>query len=109
MEGRFVEEDVLYPWTFCIYGRFVERTFCQEGRYVEGRFVDERFVEGRFVEGRFVVVPFFYCLSKLDRLSRLKAGEFLLIPALRIPRVSLHGFHKSGTKDAFHISVFHLF
>jgi hypothetical protein len=45
--GRFVEEDVLYPWTFCIGGRFVERTFCQEGCYVEGRFVD----------GRFVVVP----------------------------------------------------
>jgi hypothetical protein len=42
----------LYPWTFCIYGRFVERTFCREGCYVEGRFVD-----GRFVEGRFVVVP----------------------------------------------------
>jgi hypothetical protein len=47
----------LYPWTFCIYGRFVERTFCREGRYVEGRFVDGRFVEGRFVEGRFVLVP----------------------------------------------------
>jgi hypothetical protein len=42
----------LYPRMFCIYGRFVERTFCREGRYVEGRFVD-----GRFVEGRFVVVP----------------------------------------------------
>jgi hypothetical protein len=47
----------LYPWTFCIYGRFVERTFCREGRYVEGRFVDGRFVEGRLVEGRFVLVP----------------------------------------------------
>jgi hypothetical protein len=55
--GRFVEEDVLYPWTFCIYGRFVERMFCREGRYVEGRFVDGRFVEGRFVEGRFVLAP----------------------------------------------------
>ncbi len=42
----------MYPWTFCIGGRFVERTFCREGRYVEGRFVD-----GRFVEGRFVLVP----------------------------------------------------
>ncbi len=59
VEGRFVEEDVLYPWTFCIYGRFVERMFCREGRYVEGRFVDGLFVEGRFVEGRVVVVPFF--------------------------------------------------
>jgi hypothetical protein len=58
-----VEKDVLYPWTFCIYGRlvvgrFVEDdvlypwTFCREGRYVEGRFVD-----GCFVKGRFVVVP----------------------------------------------------
>ncbi len=42
----------MYPWTFCIGGRFVERMFCQEGRYVEGRFVD-----GRFVEGRLVLVP----------------------------------------------------
>jgi hypothetical protein len=48
----------LYPWMFCIYGRFVERTFCQEGRYVEGRFVDGCFMEGRFVEGRFVLVPY---------------------------------------------------
>jgi hypothetical protein len=61
--GRFVgwtfcRLDDLYPWTFCIYGRFVERMFCREGRYVEGRFVDGRFVEGRFVEGHFVVVPF---------------------------------------------------
>jgi hypothetical protein len=47
----------LYRRTFCIYGRFVERTFCREGCYVEGRFVDGRFVEGRFVEGRFVLVP----------------------------------------------------
>jgi hypothetical protein len=57
VEGLFVKEDVLYPWTFCIYGRFIERTFCREGRYVEGRFVDGRFVEGCFVEGRFVLVP----------------------------------------------------
>jgi hypothetical protein len=57
---RFVEEDVLYPWTFCIEGCFVERTFCREGCYVEGRFVDGHFVEGRFVEGRFVLVPIFY-------------------------------------------------
>ncbi len=47
----------MYPWTFCIYGHLVERTFCREGRFVEGRFVDGRFVEGRFVEGRFVLVP----------------------------------------------------
>jgi hypothetical protein len=58
VEGCFVEEEVLYPWAFCIGGRFVERTFCQKGRYVEGRFVDGRFVEGRFMEGRFVLVPF---------------------------------------------------
>ncbi len=58
MEGRFVEEDVMYTRTFCIFGRFVERTFCREGRYVEGRFVDGRFVEGCFVEVRFVLVPF---------------------------------------------------
>ncbi len=57
MEGRFVEEDVMYRRTFCIYGRFVERMFCREGRYVEGRFVDGRFAEGRFMEGRFVLVP----------------------------------------------------
>ncbi len=49
----------MYPWTFCIGGRFVESTFCREGRYVEGRFVDGRFVEGRFVEGRYVQVPKF--------------------------------------------------
>jgi hypothetical protein len=41
----------------CIGGRFVERTFCREGRYVEGRFVEGRFVEGSFMEGRFVLVP----------------------------------------------------
>ncbi len=51
-EGHFVEEDVLYRRMFCIYGRFVEMTFCREGRYVEGRYVD-----GRSVEGRFVLVP----------------------------------------------------
>jgi hypothetical protein len=39
-EGRFVsmdvllEKDVLYPWTFCICGRFVGWTFCREGRFV---------------------------------------------------------------------------
>jgi hypothetical protein len=59
VEGRFVEEDVLYRRTFCIGGRFVERTFCRGGCYVEGRFVDGRLVEGRFVEGRFVLVPTF--------------------------------------------------
>jgi hypothetical protein len=52
VEGRFVEEDVMYRRTFCIYRRFVERTFCREGCYVEGRFVD-----GCFMEGRFVLVP----------------------------------------------------
>jgi hypothetical protein len=52
----------LYPWTFCIYGRFVERTFCREGRYVEGRFVDGRFVEGHFVQVRFILV-----LGKIPR------------------------------------------
>ncbi len=35
VEGRFVEEDVLYRRTFCIGGRFVEE------RSVEGRFVVE--------------------------------------------------------------------
>jgi hypothetical protein len=30
----FVEKDVLYPWTFCIYGRFVGWTFCRGGRFV---------------------------------------------------------------------------
>jgi hypothetical protein len=60
--GRFEEEDVLYPWTFCIYGCFVKRMFCREGRYVKGRyvkgrFVEVHFVEGRFVEGRFVLAP----------------------------------------------------
>ncbi len=66
----------MYPWTFCIYGRFVgwmfcrggrfasmdvlyRRMFCQEGCYVEGRFVDGRFMEGRFVEGRFLLVSYF--------------------------------------------------
>ncbi len=57
MEGRFVEEDVLYRRTFCIGGRFVEGRSV-EGRYVEGRFVGRTFCsEGRFVEGHFVLVP----------------------------------------------------
>jgi hypothetical protein len=52
----------LYPWTFCIYGRFVERTFRREERYVEGPYVEGCFVkgrvmEGRFVEGHFVLAP----------------------------------------------------
>ncbi len=52
MEGRFVEEDVLYRRTFCKGGRFVE------GCLVEGRFVGRMFCsEGRFVEGRFVQAP----------------------------------------------------
>jgi hypothetical protein len=56
VEGRFVEEDVLYRRTFCIGGRFLEGRFV-EGRYVEGRFVGRTFCsEGRFMEGRFVVV-----------------------------------------------------
>jgi hypothetical protein len=37
----------------------------------------------------------FFFLAKVDRLSRLKA--LILIHALRIPRLSLHGFHKSVT------------
>ncbi len=28
--SSFVKEDVLYPWTFCIYGCFVERTFVEK-------------------------------------------------------------------------------
>ncbi len=24
----------MYPWTFCIYGRFVDWTFCRGGRFV---------------------------------------------------------------------------
>ncbi len=52
MEGRFVEEDVLYRRMFCMGGRFVE------GCYVEGRLVGRTFCsEGRFVEGCFVGVP----------------------------------------------------
>jgi hypothetical protein len=63
------KEDILYPWTFCICGRFVEgrfveedvlyrRTFCIGGRFVEGRFVGRTFCsEGRLVEGRFVLAP----------------------------------------------------
>ncbi len=42
MEGRFVEEDVLYRRTFCMGGRFVEGRSV-EGRYVEGRFVGRTF------------------------------------------------------------------
>ncbi len=58
MEGRFVEEDVLYGRTFCMGGRFVEGRSV-EGRLVEGRFVGRTFCsEGCFVEGRFVLVPF---------------------------------------------------
>ncbi len=57
MEGRFVEEDVLYRRTFCMGGRFVEGRSV-EGRYVEGRLVGRTFCsEGHFVEGGFVVVP----------------------------------------------------
>ncbi len=57
MEGRFVEEDVLYRRTFCMGGRFVEGRSVVE-RFVEGRFVGRTFCsEGRFVEGRFVLVP----------------------------------------------------
>jgi hypothetical protein len=72
VEGRFVEEDVLYPWRFCIYGRFVKRMFCREGRYVEGRFVDGRFMEGRYVEGRFVDGRFME--------GRFVEGRFALVP-----------------------------
>ncbi len=43
MEGRFVEEDVLYRRTFCMGGHFVEGRSV-EGRYVEGRFVGRTFV-----------------------------------------------------------------
>jgi hypothetical protein len=51
VEGRFVEEDVLYRRMFCMVGRFVE------GRSVEGRLVGRTFCSGGcFVEGRFVVV-----------------------------------------------------
>ncbi len=45
MEGRFVEEDVLYSRTFCMGGRFVE------GRSVEGRFVEGRLVGRMFCSG----------------------------------------------------------
>ncbi len=59
MEGRFVEEDVLYRRMFCMGGRFVEGRFV-EGRLVEGRLVGRTFCsEGRFVEGRFVLVPMY--------------------------------------------------
>ncbi len=39
-EGRFVsmdvslKKDVLYPWTFCVCGRFVGGTFCRGGLFV---------------------------------------------------------------------------
>ncbi len=57
MEGRFVEDDVLYRRTFCMGGCFVEGRSV-EGPYVEGRLVGRTFCsEGRFVEGRFVEVP----------------------------------------------------
>ncbi len=67
MEGRFVEEDVLYRKTFCMGGRSVEGRSVK-GRSVEGRSVEGRSVEGHYVEGhlvgrtfcsggRFVVVP----------------------------------------------------
>jgi hypothetical protein len=57
VEGRLVEEDVLYRRTFCIGGRFVEGR-CVEGCLVEGRFVGRTFCsEGRFVEGLLVLAP----------------------------------------------------
>ncbi len=57
MEGRFVEEDVLYWRTFCMCGRFVEGRSV-EGRSVEGRLVGRTFCSGgHFVKGRFVLVP----------------------------------------------------
>ncbi len=63
MEGRFVEEDVLYRRTFCMGGRFVEGRFV-EGCHVEGRFVARMFCsEGRFVEGCFVVVSQKQCVN----------------------------------------------
>ncbi len=66
MEGRFVEEDVLYRRTFCMGGRLVEGRSV-EGCYVKGRLVGRMFCsEGRFVEGRFVVVLIF--LNPLYRL-----------------------------------------
>jgi hypothetical protein len=59
VEGRFVEEDVLYRRTFCTGGHFVEGRSV-EGRFAEGRFVGRTFCSGgRFVEGRFVEVPHF--------------------------------------------------
>jgi hypothetical protein len=63
VEGRFVEEDVLYRRTFCMGGRFVEGRFV-EGCHVEGRFVARMFCsEGRFVEGCFVVVSQKQCVN----------------------------------------------
>jgi hypothetical protein len=59
MLGLFVEEDVLYRWTICIDGRFVEGCFV-EGCFVEGRFVEEGFIGRIFCRpGRFVGVPNF--------------------------------------------------
>ncbi len=69
----------MYPWTFCIYGRFVERTFCREGRHVEGRFVDGRFVEGRFVEGRFVLVPYIVYSICIGLTNSIKYRWILLV------------------------------
>ncbi len=62
MEGRFVEEDILYRRTFCMGGHFLEGRSV-EGRYVKGRLVGRTFCsEGRFVEGLFVVVPNYLCM-----------------------------------------------
>ncbi len=52
VEGRFVEEDVLYRRTFCIGGRIVEGCLV-EGRFLEGRFVGRTFCS----EGSFVLKP----------------------------------------------------
>jgi hypothetical protein len=45
VEGRFVEEDVLYRRTFCMGGRFVE------GRSVEGHLVEGCLVGRTFCSG----------------------------------------------------------
>ncbi len=67
MEGRFVEEDVLYRRTFCMGGCFVEGRSV-EGRYVEGRLVGRTFCSGgRFMEGRFVLVLLKYFIRKNDQ------------------------------------------
>jgi hypothetical protein len=81
VEGRFVEEDVLYRRTFCMGGRFVEGRFV-DGRLVEGRLVGRTFCsEGRFVEGRFVLVRKeslttikFICTDRLNLVSN--SGKF---------------------------------